>query len=204
MTPSVEEGRQPSHRVDVSGLVGWAVGHAKSKQKCESRTNLVQDLHKTVPRARRSKIRPAPVTTEGDKMKVSASVKAPQRIAHKRKKQTAEKSKTAPLNTKVCGTRRVPTKGSTRMIYSFSVSTKNIVKKSLRHPPRRRSQPRPHSRSCSGGIDLGARQREKAADARLSARASGRTAPRDTLAASRYFCRHETRFLPYAGRPGSV
>ncbi len=129
------QGRQPSHRVDVSGLVGWAVGHAKSKQKCESRTNLVQDLHKTVPRARRSKIRPAPVTTEGDKMKVSASVKAQQRIAHKRKKQTAEKSKTAPLNTKGCGTRRVSTKGNTRMIYSFSVSTKNIVKKSLRHPP---------------------------------------------------------------------
>src|SRR6266404_3730387 len=79
--------------------------HVTDQQKCESRRDLVQDLHKTVPRARRSKIRPAPVTTEGDKMKVSASVKAPQRIAHKRKKQTAEKSKTAPLNTKGCGTR---------------------------------------------------------------------------------------------------
>src|SRR5260370_21609606 len=160
MAPSGEEGKPPSDGVGVFGLAGWAVGHSKSKQKCESRTNLVQDLHKTVPRARRSKIRPAPVTTEGDKMKVSASVKAPQRIAHKRKKQTAEKSKTAPLNTKGCGTRRVPTKGSTRMIYSFSVSTKNIVKKSLRHPPRRRSQPRPHSPSCSPAIPLAPRQPE--------------------------------------------
>src|SRR5260370_12977589 len=145
MTASGEEGRQPSHRVDVSGLVGWAVGHAKSKQKCESRTDLVQDLHKTVPRARRSKIRPAPIATEGDKMKVSASVKAQQRIAHKRKKQTAQTSKTAPLNTKGCGTRRVPPKASARMIYSFNVSTKNIVKKSLLHPLRRRARPRPHS-----------------------------------------------------------
>src|SRR5260370_7976337 len=99
MTPSVEEGRQPSHRVDVSGLVGWAVGHAKSKQKCESRTALVQALHKTVPRARRSKIRPAPIPTEGAKMKVSAPVKAHQRIAHKRKKQTPQKPKTHPLHT---------------------------------------------------------------------------------------------------------
>src|SRR5260370_28405077 len=159
MAPSGEEGKPPSDGVGVFGLAGWAVGHAKSKQKCESRTHLVQDLPKTVPRARRSKIRPAPVTTEGDKMKVSASVKAPQRIAHKRKKQTAEKSKTAPLNTKVCGTRRVPTKGSTRMIYSFSVSTKNIVKKPLPHPPRRPSQPRPHSRPVSARMNLAAPQR---------------------------------------------
>src|SRR6266852_990663 len=119
--------------------------HVTDQQKCESRTDLVQDLHKTAPRARRSKIRPAPVTIEGDEMKVSASVKAQQGIAHKRKKRTAEKSKTAPLNTKGCGTRRVSTKDSTRMIYSFGVSTKNIVKKSLRHPATQ-------SRLCDAGV----------------------------------------------------
>src|SRR6267378_1967284 len=40
---------------------------------------------------------PAPITTEGDEMKVSAPVKAPQRIAHKKRAEAAEKSKPAPL-----------------------------------------------------------------------------------------------------------
>jgi len=118
------------------------LGHHRvaDQQKSELRADLVQDLHKTMPRAMCSKIAPAPITTEGDKMKVSAPVKAPQRIAHKRKAEAAETSKPAPLkSTRVRHPRihLLPTKDNARMIYSFGVlEEQEIVKKSLRHPPR--------------------------------------------------------------------
>src|SRR6266404_3515932 len=73
--------------------------HVTDQQKSESRASLVQYLHKTVPRARCSKKPPASITTEGDEMKISASVRPPQRIAHKRTARAAERSKAAPLNT---------------------------------------------------------------------------------------------------------
>ncbi len=115
--------------------------HVTDQQKSESRASLVQYLHKTVPRARCSKKPPASITTEGDEMKISASVKPPQRIAHKRTARAAdaERSKPAPLNTTSVRHPRVhlrPTKDSTRMIYSLGVlEEQDIVKKSLRHPP---------------------------------------------------------------------
>jgi hypothetical protein len=71
-------------------------------------------------------------------MKVSAPVKAPQRIAHKKRAEAAEKSKPAPLkSTRVRHPRihLLPTKDNTRMIYSLGVFEEEIVKKSLRHPP---------------------------------------------------------------------
>jgi hypothetical protein len=90
-----------------------------------------------MPRAVCSKIPPTPITAEGDEMKVSASVKAPQRIAHKKKPGAVEKSKPAPLkSTRVRHprVRLLPTKDSTRMIYSLDVFEEEIVKKCLRHP----------------------------------------------------------------------
>ncbi len=71
-------------------------------------------------------------------MKVSAPVKAPQRIAHKKRAEAAEKSKPATLkSTRVRHPRirLLPTKGNARMIYSLGVFEEEIVKKSLRHPP---------------------------------------------------------------------
>src|SRR5712664_739926 len=115
--------------------------HVTDQQKSESRASLVQYLHKTVPRARCSKKPPASITTEGDDMKISASVKPPQRIAHKRTARAAERSKPAPLNTTRVRHPRVhlrPTKHSTRMIYSLGVlEEQDIVAKSVRHPPTR-------------------------------------------------------------------
>jgi len=72
------------------------------------------------------------------RMKVSAPVKAPQRIAHKRKARAAEKSKPAPLKSTRMRHPRVrllPTKGRAQMIYSLSGFEEEQTSEKISLPP---------------------------------------------------------------------
>src|ERR1700730_3906149 len=101
--------------------------HITDQKEAMSRADLIQHFHKTMARTHCAQQWSAPVTTKGDKMKVASSVKTPQSVAHGGKIRPAEKSTPAPLKTKGCGTpvyALLPTRNSTRMIYSRSASKK--------------------------------------------------------------------------------
>jgi len=77
--------------------------HVPDQSKCVLQANLIQNSHEAISRAHGSQIRMSPVTAEGDKMEIAASVKSFQGMADDFHG-TREKSKSALLKTQGCRT----------------------------------------------------------------------------------------------------
>jgi hypothetical protein len=103
-------------------------GHDHISQQLKSlrAANLVKDSYETIPGANSAQQGKTPVTTERDKMKIAASIVAPQRNSHEQYRQ--EKSKPAPFacprqagkHRKECGTQPASytLRGRPAMVYS--------------------------------------------------------------------------------------
>jgi hypothetical protein len=78
--------------------------HIAKQRKSVPRTNIIQDIYEAVAGTHGSKVGKSPITTEGDEMKITRSIKSPQRIAF-RFFHANRQVKTRTLKTEGCGTR---------------------------------------------------------------------------------------------------